>query len=139
MGNKKRGSGTHGAGSSKKRRGGGSRGGRGNAGLGKKAKHKKMHAIEEDYLGEKGFKQPDQDRNTVINLEQIDQRIDRLVAEGYAEETDDGYVFDADAAGYDKVLGRGRLTHDIDVNAPAFSDSARDKIEEHGNEATVTE
>lgn len=141
MGNKNRGSGTHGHGSSKKRRGAGNRGGRGNAGLGKKAKHKKMIAIKGGrHLGEKGFQRPQkmQEKSNPINLRDIDYQIDAFVEEGYAEKDGDSYVFNAEEAGYTKVLGTGKLNKDIDVKAPDFSDSAKRKIEEHGNEAVTT-
>ncbi|MDY6771503.1 MAG: uL15m family ribosomal protein [Candidatus Nanohaloarchaea archaeon] len=139
---KKRGSGTHGHGSSKKNRGAGSRGGRGKAGMGKKAKHKKRTAQEGGkYLGEKGFQRPDsvQNEQNGINLKDIDQRIDQFVEAGVAEKDGDSYVFDADEAGYDKVLGGGKLTKDIDIKAAKFSSSAEDKIADNGNEAIELE
>lgn len=138
MGNKNRGSNTHGAGSSKKRRGGGSRGGRGKAGRGKKAAHKKKKYIKGGkYLGGHGFNRPDHlgGEKTGINLREIDQKIETFVEAGLAEETDDGYVFDASEAGFDKVLGKGHLTNDIDIKADSFSSSAERKIEDNGNEA----
>ncbi len=137
MGNKKRGSGTHGHGSSKKRRGAGNRGGRGNAGRGKKAKHKKFTGMKEGVLGESGFNRPKKlqnDQNT-INLKEIDQKIDTFVEKGFAEKKGDKYVFNAEEAGFDKVLGSGTLYRDIDVKAKKFSESAEKKIEENGNEA----
>lgn len=141
MGKKKgRGSGT-GHGSSKKNRGAGNRGGRGKAGLGKKAKQHKVQAVKKGgHLGEKGFNRPQKTAadTTAINLRDIDQQIDTLVEEGYAEKDGDSYVFDAEEAGYDKVLGVGQLRQDINVKAPAFSDSAKRKIEDHGNEVIVT-
>ncbi|MCJ7478851.1 MAG: 50S ribosomal protein L15 [Candidatus Nanohaloarchaeota archaeon QJJ-7] len=138
MGNKDRGSGTHGKGSGKKGRGAGNRGGRGKAGYGKKAKHKKMKAWQEDYsLGEKGFKRPQSevDDSEAINLRQVDQLIEEFVEEGFAEKEDGKFVFDAEEAGYDKILGGGRLSRDIDIKAPEFSSSAREKIEDSGNTA----
>ncbi|MDY6789349.1 MAG: uL15m family ribosomal protein [Candidatus Nanohaloarchaea archaeon] len=136
MGNKDRGSGTHGHGSSKKNRGAGSRGGRGKAGLGKKAKHKKQ-SVKPDYLGEKGFSRPKdlQEEKETINLLEIDQKIDKFVEQGFAEEKDGKYIFDAEEAGFDKVLGRGRLTKNIDIQAESFSSRAEEKIEENGNKA----
>jgi len=136
---KGRGSGT-GHGSSKKRRGAGNRGGRGKAGLGKKAKHKKVQAVKKGgHLGEKGFKRPQKtvEEQEAINLRDIDQQIENFVAAGYAEKDGDTYVFDAEAAGYDKVLASGYLTQDIDVKAAAFSAAAERKIEDNGNEAIV--
>lgn len=138
MANKNRGSNTHGAGSSKKRRGAGSRGGRGKAGRGKKAAHeKKKYTKDGKYLGRKGFNRPKSvtSEKTGINLREIDQKIETFVEAGLAEETGDGYVFDAAEAGFDKVLGKGRLTQDIDIKAESFSASAREKIEDNGNEA----
>lgn len=138
MGNSDRGSGTHGGGSSKKNRGSGNRGGRGDAGFGKKAKHRKMEAWKEGYeLGEHGFSRPQSvsEETDAINLKEIDQTIEEFVENGYAEEEEGQLVFDAAAAGYDKVLGAGRLTRDIDIRSPQFSSSAVSKIEESGNQA----
>lgn len=135
---KKNKSGSHGYGSSKKNRGAGNRGGRGNAGKGKKAKHEKMTEDGVHQLGEKGFNSRQEDQNG-INLRDIDQRIEEFVEAGVAEETDDGYVFHAEEAGYDKILGGGKLTEDIEIHAEKFSSSAERKIEEAGSEAIVTE
>lgn len=136
---KGRGSGT-GRGSSKKQRGKGNRGGVGKTGLGKKSKHKKM-SVEGTYLGEHGFTRPQElvEDTEVINLRDIDQHIERFVEQGYAEQDGQQYVFDAEAAGFGKVLGTGDLTRDIDIKAPAFSAGAREKIEDGGNDAIVTE
>ena len=86
-------------------------------------------------LGEEGFTPHDSREQDGINLKDIDQRIEEFVQEGSAEETDDGYIFHADEAGYDKVLGGGKLFKDIEVHAEEFSDSAKRKIEEAGQEA----
>jgi large subunit ribosomal protein L15 len=144
MGNKDRGSNTHGHGSSKKNRGAGSRGGRGKAGMGKKAKHKKQTAqgqADGKYLGGKGFQRPKSvsSEQTGINLKYIDQNIDSFVEEGHAEKDGDSYVFNAEEAGYDKVLGGGRLTRDIDIKAQKFSSSAEEKIADNGNDAIELE
>ncbi len=135
---KGRGSGT-GQGHGKKGRGAGNRGGRGNVGHGKKSKHKKM--ADGPTLGEKGFNRPQElvQDTTEINLRDIDRNIEAFAEQGVAERDGDTYVFDAEAAGYDKVLGAGSLTRDIDIRAPAFSTSAREKIEESGNEAIDAE
>lgn len=125
---KKKKSGTHGHGSSKKNRGAGSRGGRGNAGRGKKAGHEKMTEEGVHQLGEKGFNSRHREQNG-INLKDIDQRIEMFVEEGVAEEEGDGYVFYANRAGYDKVLGGGKLTKNIEVHAENFSGSAEEKID----------
>ncbi len=124
---KKKSSGSNGYGSRKRNRGAGNRGGRGNAGRGKKAKHEKQTGDGIHQLGEVGFT-GDTEQNG-INLRDIDQRIESFVDHGVAEKTDDGYVFYADKAGYDKVLGRGQLRNDIEIHAENFSDSAEEKID----------
>jgi len=125
---KKSKSGSHGHGSSKKNRGAGSRGGRGNAGRGKKAKHEKMTEEGVHKLGEKGF--TSENEQTGINLRDIDQQIEAFVEEGVAEEKDGGYIFNASEAGFDKILGSGKLTRDIEIHAEKFSSSAKDKLDE---------
>jgi len=131
---KKNKSGSHGYGSSKKNRGAGNRGGRGKAGRGKKAKHNKMTKDGVHQLGEKGFNSRKRDQ-TGINLRDLDQRIEEFVKEGVAEKDGDGYVFHANKAGYDKILGRGKITQQIEIHAEKFSSSAQDKIEDSDSEA----
>ncbi|MFB6292397.1 MAG: uL15m family ribosomal protein [Candidatus Nanohaloarchaea archaeon] len=134
---KKKKSGSHGYGSSKKNRGAGNRGGRGNSGRGKKGAQKKMTEDGIHELGEKGFTGSTEQNG--INLRDIDQRIEEFVEEGYAEEKDSRYVFHADEAGYDKILGTGRLTQEIEIHAKKFSDSAEEKIKESGEAVKIEE
>jgi large subunit ribosomal protein L15 len=126
---KKNKSGTHGHGSSKKNRGAGNRGGRGNAGSGKKGQSKNMTKEGINELGENGFNSRQEPQNG-INLRDIDQRIQEFVEEGVAEESGDSYVFHADEAGYDKILGSGQIRKPVEIRAKKFSDSAESKIEE---------
>lgn len=135
---KKKKSGSHGYGSRKKNRGAGNRGGRGNAGSGKKGQSQKMIEEGVQKMGEHGFtsRQPEQNG---INLKDIDQRIEEFVEEGVAEEEDGEYVFHADEAGYDKILGGGKIYKDIEIRAENFSDSAERKIEESEAEAVELE
>ena len=131
-------SGSHGHGSSKKNRGAGNRGGRGNAGSGKKGQSKKMTEEGVQEMGEHGFNSRKEPQNG-INLRDIDQRIEDFIQEGTAEEEDGEYVFHADKAGYDKILGGGKLTRSIEIRAENFSDSAERKIEESEAEAVILE
>lgn len=134
---KKKKSGSHGYGSSKRNRGAGNRGGRGNAGKGKKAKHEKMTEEGVHQLGDKGFNTENEQDG--INLRDIDQRIDEFVEAGVAEKEDGSYVFYASDAGYEKVLGGGKLTQEIEIHAESFSGSAEEKIKDAGAEAVVEE
>lgn len=135
---KKKKSGSHGKGSQKNGRGAGHRGGRGNAGQGKKGQQDKLSKDGVRELGEHGFTSRNEDQNG-INLRDIDQRIEEFVEAGVAEEEDGKYVFHAEEAGYDKVLGSGKLTQDIEIRADKFSSSAERKIEESGGEAVKLE
>ena len=120
---KKRGSRTCGYGMSKKHRGGGSRGGRGNAGM---LKHKKtwMVKYDPDHFGRKGFKVPVKAKNIVnaINLRDLDILARKL------NKTE----IDVSELGYDKVLSKGILTQPLTIKAKKIVDRARKKIEETG-------
>ncbi len=145
MTNKKkrqRGSRTHGGGTHKNRRGAGHRGGRGRAG---RSKHE-FHNYEP--IGKHGFTRPEsaQDDVVEVTVQELDENAVLYVAEGLAEEADDGYRIDArDVAddGYDadvvKVLGDGQVRNELSVVADAFTASAVEKIESAGGSADLSE
>ncbi|PSH01040.1 MAG: hypothetical protein BRC30_00380 [Nanohaloarchaea archaeon SW_7_46_7] len=93
---KKKKSGSHGYGSSKKNRGAGSRGGRGKAGSGKKASHDRMGKEGLKKMGEHGFKPFHDNEQNGLNLRDIDQRIEELVEAGLADEEDGTFVVNLD-------------------------------------------
>jgi large subunit ribosomal protein L15 len=106
----------------KNARGGGNRGGRGDAG---KCKHHFMRSI---LLGTQmgnngGFVNPGAEDMEVINLCDLDQKAGA-----------DGRIDLGDM----KVLGRGRVTRKLVVSAASFSQAAKSKIEAAGGEAVVT-
>lgn len=129
-----RGSRTHGGGTQKNRRGGGNRGGRGDAG---RDKHEKFS---HPGLGKHGFQRPQkvQEEVKTADIGKIDQKVYELVDEGVVEETDDGYEVDADEMGVDKILGGGQVRNSLVVRAEDFSDSAVEKIESAGGEVIET-
>jgi large subunit ribosomal protein L15 len=139
---RQRGSRTHGGGTHKNRRGAGHRGGRGRAG---RDKHEYHHY---EPLGKYGFTRPEavQDEVLTIDVHEIDEDVAVLVAEGTAEETDDGYRVDARDLledGYDadavKVLGGGQVRNELAVVADAFSAGAVERLEEAGGSAELSE
>lgn len=139
---RQRGSRTHGGGSHKNRRGAGHRGGRGRAGRDKHEQHNY------EPLGKHGFTRPDAAKDEVltIDVQTLDEDAPLYVADGLAEETDDGYRIDARDVvedGYDadavKVLGNGQVRSTLTVVADAFSGSARELIEEAGGEAVLSD
>ncbi|WP_226480236.1 uL15m family ribosomal protein [Natrinema amylolyticum] len=139
---RQRGSRTHSGGSHKNRRGAGHRGGRGRAG---RSKHE-FHNYEPK--GKHGFTRPHDIREDVaeIDVQKLDEDAILYVADGLAEETDDGYRLDARDVVEDghevdvvKVLGSGQVRNTLEITADAFSDTAEEKLEAAGGEAVVSE
>jgi large subunit ribosomal protein L15 len=120
---KMRGSRTQGYGSHKKHRGGGSRGGRGKAGM---MKHKKswMLKYEPNHFGRRGFKVPSGAKKQLkaISLKDIDILAKKL------NKTE----INISEFGYDKVLSTGKLTQPLTIKAKKFVERAKKKIEETG-------
>ncbi|EKQ53015.1 MAG: ribosomal protein L15 [Methanobacterium sp. Maddingley MBC34] len=133
---KLRGSRTIGGGCSKKRRGAGHRGGRGKAGG-----HKHMWTwvvkFDPDRYGKYGFKRPQKTINKfkTVNLDYLDDNAEKLVEKELAQKEGDTIIIDVTQLGYDKVLGKGKITRSLTIKAPHFSASATRKIEENGGEA----
>ncbi|AGB16538.1 ribosomal protein L15 [Halovivax ruber XH-70] len=139
---RQRGSRTHSGGTHKNRRGAGHRGGRGRAG---RSKHE-FHNYEPKH--KHGFKRPQDAQPTVeeVDVRTLDEDLPLLVADGVAEETDDGYAIDARDVADDgddvdlvKVLGSGQVHDALSVTADAFTDGAREKLEAAGGAAVLTE
>ena len=135
---KMRGSRTIGGGSSKKRRGAGHRGGRGMAG-GHKHMWSWMVKYDPDHYGKSGFKRPQKTvyKFNPINLEFLDEKLEELVSDGIAEKKEGKIIVDVSKLGYNKVLGKGRITKPAIIKCPKFSQSAIEKIEEAGGEAAI--
>lgn len=123
-----RGKRSYGYGSHKKHRGGGSRGGRGKAGM---HKHKWSYTVkyDPDHFGKKGFKRPyaEYKRHVPINLRQLE-----IIANGKKN-------IDVKEFGYTKVLGNGKLSSAMEITARAFSKKAIEKIEAAGGKAVISE
>lgn len=129
---------THGYGSGKKHRGSGSRGGAGLAGL---HKHKRMRGLKymPDHFGKDGFKRPQKVIKIMkgINIKQLDQQIDKLLEEKKVQKEKDMIIVKLDQLGYDKLLGTGKLNHQLLVEAKSFSKLALKKLEEGKGKAIV--
>jgi len=130
-----RGSRTCGGGTHKNRRGGGSRGGRGNAGT---CKHHFVRAMQRGLsFGKHGFKRPSsivKDR-TIVNIGEIDEAIEQLVADGFAEKKGSAFHIDIANIGIEKVLGNGKVTRPLFITAQGFSSVAKQKIEDAKGQA----
>lgn len=131
-----RGSHTHGWGNKKKHRGAGHRGGRGNAGRGKHADHRRpSYAVKRIFLGHKGFFPHGQrGHENGIDIEFLAQHIGQFVQQGVVEKKSDVYIVNLEKLGYRKVLGSGTISVKMKITADSFSQKAEEKIKGAGGE-----
>ncbi|PIN87413.1 50S ribosomal protein L15 [Candidatus Woesearchaeota archaeon CG10_big_fil_rev_8_21_14_0_10_32_24] len=126
---------THGGGHRKKRRGAGSRGGRGNAGLGKRAGHKKRQPL----AGRQGFRP----RRTIEMIKSINVsfftavKVENLVAEGKAIKEGNIYVIDLAKLGVQKLLGTGKTNVALKLTVATASVAAIEKVESAGGHVLI--
>lgn len=133
---RQRGGTTHGWGAMKKHRGSGNRGGVGMAGTGKRGDSKKPSNWKEKYFGKFGFKKKGQvEKIITVNISELQDRLDALLAKKLIEKKGDVYEIDAEKLGYNKVLGTGKLTKKMSIKAPYFSAKAIERIESAGGKA----
>ncbi len=109
---------SRGWGMKKKRRGGGSRGGRGYAGL-HKHKFSIITTLGLDYFGYKGFHSL--------------KKKDRTINVGELEKVSkDNSEIDLGSLGFTKLLSRGKASHAYTVKVDKFTERAKSKIEKAG-------
>tara|TARA_Y100000310_G_C20302309_1_gene632378 strand:- start:135 stop:593 length:459 start_codon:yes stop_codon:yes gene_type:complete len=130
-----RGSHTHGGGSKKKRRGAGNRGGRGLAGTGKRGDCKKPLIWHTKYFGKSGFKKKNASTIKTINIEDLC----KLINKGLIEKKGDNYNVDLKKVGYDKLLGKGKVSEKLSIKARFASENAIKKIQAAGGLVTLQE
>lgn len=123
---------THGGGHRKKRRGAGSRGGRGKAGSGKRAGHKKFGIV----LGNPGFRpRRNFSAEKTINVGYFTfEKVDRMVKQNKARKEGDFYVINLNELGYEKLLGTGKTTLKLKLTISKCSALAAEKVQEAGGE-----
>ncbi len=131
---KQRGSKTHGWGSMKKHRGAGNRGGRGNAGSGKRGDAKKtLFQVRKVRSGKYGFHNPLSRKIKAINISDLE----RMAKAGRIKKDKDTYPVDLKAIGYDKLLGTGKPANKFKITALSASQKAVAKIQEAGGEVIL--
>ena len=129
-----RGTRTCGGGTHKNRRGAGNRGGRGRAG-------QRDHRFSRFYLagavknGKHGFVNKNPSPISAIDVGELDQAAPRLLEMGLASQEGDAITIDATQIGIDKILGSGRVTRKLQIQAQSFTDRAKEKIEAMGGQA----
>jgi large subunit ribosomal protein L15 len=131
-----RGSRTHGRGR-KSGRGAGKMGGRGNAGL---HKHKMMAMIKyaPDHFGRHGFKRHVYNKSSIVNIQDLNQKMQKFLDDGFAKHTSGIFEIDLGQAGYTKLLGTGTPTGKYKVTVSSASKSALEKIKSAGG-TVITE
>jgi large subunit ribosomal protein L15 len=134
---KYRGSRTCGGGTHKNRRGAGNRGGRGRAGINAHHFVKWYKEMGGPVFGKNGFCNQIAIDVTTIDVGALDQIVPSLLAQGIAKQEGDTVVINAADMGIEKVLGSGKVTKKISISAPAFSETAKAKIEKMGGKAQV--
>jgi large subunit ribosomal protein L15 len=123
-------------GARKKWKSSGSKGGKGMAGTGKRADHKKSLIIKlygSDYFGKQGVtsRGTKKDRRKAMNLRDIETNFDSLLKKyGKGNELDLSEF---------KILGEGEITKKITIKALAFSESAKEKIKKAGGNTIEVE
>ena len=115
---RERGNKTHGWGHKKKHRGKGSRGGKGNAGSGKRADSKKPSTWKDlKKFGKHGFN-PHHKQIKVITVRELDKKYDGTV--------------DLTKERYSKIIGTGNITKKLEVTVQTCTPKAEEKIKKAG-------
>jgi len=136
---KLRGSRTHGRGK-KHGRGAGGRGGTGNAGL-HKHKFKWMVKYDPDHFGHHGFVRHAQDTGTgvAINVEAVLAQLPKLEERGFALRGEPAIAVDLAKAGFDRLLGKGRVSVPLRLRVPYASETAVRKVTAAGGSVDLTQ
>lgn len=127
--------GTHGGGARKKRKGSGHRGGKGMAGSGKRADHKKTLITAKfghNYFGKQGVtsRGTKRDKRKRINLGKIETGLEK-----YGKKTGKGYEIDLKDF---KILGTGEVKNKLIIKAKEASESAIKKVANAGGEIILS-
>ena len=133
---KYRGKTTHGGGHRKKRRGAGSRGGKGNAGTGKRAGHKKA-GMKYVHLGSHGFlpRRSESVSAKVINVGDLTPPIiSKWTQEGKATKEGSYLLINLTQLGYGKLLGTGTAHAKLKLVVSQWSSQAEEKVKAAGGE-----
>ncbi len=127
---KMRGSRTHGWGIQGQHRRSGRKGGRGKAGR-KSGKHKWSWVLRywPDYFGKHGFHPVPKGVIRAINVGELDELAEKLVAKGLAIKSEKGIEIDLTKLGINKLLGSGRVMKPLIIKGVEnISETAKEKI-----------
>ncbi|MFA6888338.1 MAG: uL15 family ribosomal protein [Candidatus Woesearchaeota archaeon] len=136
---RQRGSKTYGWGAMKKHRGAGNKGGRGNAGSGKRSDCKKpsVWGIKRFY-GNFGFTPVKIQNICACNIDMLEQHYHKLLKEGIIKEEKGIPTITLDALNIDKLLSKGNTKRKWNITAKYASKTAVEKIKTAGGTVTMT-
>ena|SRR3989344_1012675 len=133
-----RGTWTHGWGAKKKHRGAGHRGGRGNAGSGKKGDSRSpTYSRIKDYFGKHGFTSKTRSLVIPVNIGYFDKYADELTLSKKIALKGDTYYIDCAKLGFEKLLSKGTVTRKFAITVARASPKAIAKVNEAGGSVTV--
>lgn len=114
-----------------KHRGAGQRGGRGNAGTGKKAHccETKVWSIKKKYFGSHGFV-PRLNEVSSISIRDVQDKLQSWLDRGLISKEADVFVVDLKKLGYDKLLGSGAIKKKMKLTIPFVTEKAESKLTE---------
>lgn len=121
--NKLRGSRTFGTGNTKHKRGSGCKGGKGRAGS-----HKHKYSKYHDTFGVTIRLKPGKQEGTEMNLQQIEQNLEKWLSGKLIEKSSDAYIIDCKKLGIRKILSRGSIARKLIIKNASLSEKAREKI-----------
>ena len=85
-------------------------------------------------IGKRGFKQPPQVQRLhqvkAINLKDVEEKLPQWVEAGKVEKKGDKYIIDLHALNYNKLLGKGKVTKNLEISVARASESAIAKMKE---------
>ncbi len=125
---------TRGNGDTKKRRGAGSRGGRGLAGS-----HKHKYSKYAGKFGKEKKKVLSRKIIREINIDLLIQKMPKLEAAGKISKEENTIIVDGSKIGFDKLLSKGELTQKIIVRNMKASKKAIEKIKKAGGDVELEE
>ncbi len=139
--NKMRGLRSQGYGHTKGHRAAGQRGGIGMAGS---HKHHYQKRLQDNphYFGKWGFKRPQKllENLSVMNIGEIDDAADRLVARNVATMAGKRYNIDVSKLGIDRILGSGKVNRKLDLTGvKSITPGARSKLTAAGGTLDLPE
>lgn len=133
---KQRGSQRYGHGRIKRKAG--SRGGKGHAGIGKRGKSKKPKFSQSGRtMGKFGFTKHNAKTDTIINLKDLDVKLNTWVDKNEIKKEGDSYVLDLGKLGYTKLLSTGKVTKKLNITVAKATKKTQEKVTQAGGQVTL--